>query len=85
MISLANPTNVGVANSSSMIVPCMVNSSLYCWSETMWLFGPMSWARMIIAISPPTMKKPNEVIRYRWPMILWSVVDSHSARMLPLR
>ena len=30
MISLANPTNSGVANSSSMIVPCMVNSSLYC-------------------------------------------------------
>ena len=34
MISLANPTNSGVANSSSMIAPCMVNSSLYCWSET---------------------------------------------------
>ena len=30
MISFANPTNSGVANSSSMIVPCMVNSSLYC-------------------------------------------------------
>ena len=28
--SLANPMNSGVANSSSMIAPCMVNSSLYC-------------------------------------------------------
>jgi hypothetical protein len=38
MISLANLTNSGVANSSSMIVPCMVNSSLCTWSDTMWLF-----------------------------------------------
>ena len=65
MISFANPTNSGVANSSSMIVPCIVNSSLYCWSDTMWLFGPISCARMIIAIRPPTRKNPNDVIRYR--------------------
>ncbi len=65
MISFANPTNSGVANSSSMIVPCMVNSSLYCWSDTMLLSGPISWARMIIAIAPPTMKNANDVIRYR--------------------
>ena len=30
MITLAKPTNSGVANSSSMIVPCIVNSWLYC-------------------------------------------------------
>ena len=30
MITLANPANSGVANSSSMIVPCIVNSWLYC-------------------------------------------------------
>ena len=48
-----------------MIAPCMVNSSLYCWSDTMWLSGPISWARMTMAISPATMKNPNEVIRYR--------------------
>ena len=30
MIALAKPANSGVANSSSMIVPCMVNSWLYC-------------------------------------------------------
>ncbi len=32
--SFVNPTNSGVANSSSISVPCMVNSSLYCWSDT---------------------------------------------------
>ena len=85
MISLASPTNSGVANSSSMIAPCMVNSSLYCWSDTRWLSGPISWARMIIAIRPAARKKPNEVIRYRWPMILWSVVDSQAASSEPLR
>src|SRR5260370_704647 len=85
MISFANPTNSGVANSSSMIVPCIVKSSLYCWSETMWRSGPSSWVRMIRAISPPTRKNPNEVIRYRWPITLWSVDESQSARMDPLR
>ena len=30
MIAFAKPANSGVANSSSMIVPCMVNSWLYC-------------------------------------------------------
>ena len=49
------------------------------------LSGPISCARMIMAISPATMKNPNDVIRYRWPMILWSVVDSQSARIEPLR
>ena len=85
MISFANPTNSGVANSSSMIVPCMVNSSLYCWSETTWLSGPNSWSRMIMAIRPPIRKNANEVIRYRCPMTLWSVEDSQSARIEPLR
>ena len=85
MISFANPMNSGVANSSSMIVPCMVNSSLYCWSVTTWLFGPNSWIRMIMAIRPAIRKNANDVIRYRWPMILWSVVDSQLASSDPLR
>ena len=85
MISFANPMNSGVANSSSMIVPCMVNSSLYCWSETTWLFGPNSWIRMIMAIRPAIRKNPNDVIRYRCPMILWSVEESQLARIDPLR
>jgi hypothetical protein len=65
MISFANPTNSGVANSSSMIAPCMANSSLYCWSETRWLSGPISCARMNIAITPAIKKNANYVIRNR--------------------
>ncbi len=65
MISFAKPTNSGVANSSSMIVPCMVNSSLYCWSDTMCPSGLMSCARITIAMIPPNRKKMNDVIRYR--------------------
>ncbi len=85
MISLAKPTNSGVANSSSMIVPCMVNSWLYCWSDTNLLPGLASSARMIRAITPANRKNANEVIRYRWPMILWSVEDSQLASNDPLR
>ena len=51
----------------------------------MWLSGPNSWARMIMAIRPPIRKNANEVIRYRWPMTLWSVDDSQLARIEPLR
>jgi hypothetical protein len=34
-----------------MIVPCMANSSLYCESGRIWLSGPNSYARMIMAIA----------------------------------
>src|ERR1700677_2424483 len=40
---------------------------------------------MIMAIRPATRKNPNDVIRYRWPMTLWSVEDSQSASTDPLR
>jgi hypothetical protein len=39
--------------------------SLYTWSDTMWLFRPMSCARMTIAMIPAIRKNPNDVIRYR--------------------
>ena len=68
-----------------MIVPCMVNSSLYCWSEITCLFGPSNWIRISSAITPAHRKKKNEVMRYRCPMILWSVEESQDARMFPLR
>ena len=63
MITLANPTNNGVANSSSMIVPCIVNSWLYCSPVRNWLPGRASSARISIAIRPPTRKNMNEVIK----------------------
>ena len=40
---------------------------------------------MISAMTPPIMKKMNELIRYRYPIVLWSVVVIHLTRMLPLR
>ena len=84
MITLANPTNSGVANSSSMIVPCMVNSWLYCSLLTIWLPGRASSARITMAIRPPTRKNTNEVIRYRWPITLWSVLVIQRTTVLPL-
>ena len=63
MIALAKPANSGVANSSSMIVPCIVNSWLYCSSSTNCRPGWASSARMTSAITPPNRKKTNEVMR----------------------
>ncbi|GHE61260.1 hypothetical protein GCM10018782_39400 [Streptomyces griseoaurantiacus] len=65
MIALAKPANVGVANSSSMTVPCIVNAWLYCSSERNCRPGRASSARTASARIPPTRKNTNEVIRYR--------------------
>jgi hypothetical protein len=43
-----------------MVEPCIVNSSEYVWSETVWLFGCDNWARMNSAITPPARKKASE-------------------------
>ncbi len=61
--ALAKPTKVGVAKSSSMIVPCMVNSWLYCSLLRNCSPGRISSARISIAIVPPTRKKPKAVAR----------------------
>jgi hypothetical protein len=54
---LANPANSGVANISSMIVPCIVKSWLYCsFVCTISMPGSNSWARMISAMTPPIKK-----------------------------
>ena len=71
---MANPNRIGVAYSSSMIVPCMVNSWLYCSLDRNCRPGWASSARINMAIKPPTMKNPNEVTRYRIAMSLGSVV-----------
>ncbi len=64
-IALANPANSGVANSSSMMVPCIVNSWLYCSLVGMICIpGANSSARMISAITPPRRKKMKDAIRY---------------------
>ncbi len=61
--SLAKPAKVGVANSSSMIVPCMVNSWLNCSLLSNCIPGRASSARISSAMTPPARKNPNDVIR----------------------
>ena len=62
--ALANPANSGVANSSSMIVPCMVNIWLY-WSgvSTTCSPGVASSARMTRAMMPASRNQMNEVMK----------------------
>ncbi len=64
-IAFAKPANSGVANMRSMIVPCMVNSWLYCsFVGTICMPGSNSSARMMSAMTPPSMKNSTEAIRY---------------------
>ncbi len=86
MMTLAKPANNGVAKSNSMMVPCMVNNWLYCSFDcTNWMPGSKSSRRITRAITPPMMKKMNEVMRYKWPMVLWSVEVNHLTEMPPAR
>ena len=67
-----------------MIVPCMVNSWLYCSLDRNCCPGTASSPRISSAIAPPTMKNPNDVTRYRTPMSFGSVVRSMCTRRDPL-
>ncbi len=85
MITFENPTNSGVANISSMIVPCMVNSWLNCSLDMACMPGKNSSTRMSTASRPPKRKNTKEVIRYMYPMTLWSVDVIHLTIIDPLR
>ncbi len=61
--SFAKPAKVGVANSSSMIVPCRVNAWLNCSLLMIWRPGRASSARISSAITPAIRKNTNDVIR----------------------
>ena len=64
--TFANPAKSGVANMSNIIVPCMVNSWLYCsFVATISSPGNASCARITRAMTPPSKKYKNDVIRYR--------------------
>ena len=63
-----------------MIVPCMVNSWLYCSWDRNCCPGTASSLRMSMAIAPPTMKKANEVTKYMTPSCLGSVVRNIPSR-----
>ena len=66
-MQLAKPNTIGVAYSSSMIVPCMVNSWLYCSLDKNCKPGAASSVRISSAINPPTRKNPIEVTMYIMP------------------
>ena len=71
MMTFANPTNSGVANISSMIVPCMVNSWLYWSLETTTCSpGSHSSVRMPSASRPPNAKNANAMPMYIMPISL---------------
>ena len=74
MIQFAKPANSGVANISSMIVPCIVNSLVELLVRQELVPGRASSARISSAITPPIRKNANDVTRYIVPMVLWSVV-----------
>ena len=86
MSTLAKPANSGVANISSMIVPCIVKSWLYCsLVGTICMPGLEELGADDERHHAAEQKKMNEVIRYMYPIVLWSVEVIHLTRMLPLR
>ncbi len=85
MITLPKPTKSGVAKSSSMIVPCMVNSWLYSSLDMICMPGKNSSARISTARIPPKTKKTKAVMMYMYPMTLWSVEVSQLTMIDPLR
>ena len=67
-----------------MIVPCMVNSWLYCSLHRNCCPGRASSPRISSAIAPPIMKNANDVTRYKIAMSFGSVVRNMWARRDPL-
>ncbi len=63
-------TAMGMATRNTMVVPCMVNISLYVSGEMNAFSGRMSWMRMSSASKPPTNRKKKEVRKYMTPIRL---------------
>ncbi len=61
----------------------MVKSWLYCSLDASCIPGLASSARITMASYPAKRKKPNEVTRYMFAMVLWSVVVSHRRTVAP--
>src|SRR6478735_604051 len=66
-----------------MIVPCMVNSWLYCSGVRNCIPGRASSARMNRAIRPPIMNQVNEVAMYMTPRTFGSVVCRYCRNFAP--
>src|SRR3954451_1220869 len=84
MIRFPNAKNNGVANISSINVPCIVNSWLYCSGDRNCIPGCANSARISSAITPPITKNANATAMYIRPMVLWSVVRSRFDNREPL-
>ena len=67
-----------------MIVPCIVNSWLYCSCDRNCSPGRASSMRISSAMAPPRAKKTSDVTRYIRPIILGSVVRSSWLNIEPL-
>jgi hypothetical protein len=63
MSQLKKAADSGMMARNTIDVPCIVKSWLNISAETTFMFGPMSWARMIAASTPPHTKKNSDVIR----------------------
>ncbi len=66
-----------------MIVPCMVNSWLYCSGVKNCKPGLASSARMINAITPPKPKNAIDVVMYILPSVFGSVVRMYPRSLIP--
>ena len=82
--ALAKPENSEVANKNNINEPCIVNNWLYCSLLTNCKPGVASSARITNAMAPASTKNMKEVIMYRLPMTLWSVVVIHLITVRPL-
>src|SRR5699024_11717748 len=84
IITFAKPINNGVANMSSINVPCIVNNWLNCSLVcSTCIPGENSSARISSAITPARPKNINDVIRYMYPSVLWSVEVNQLTIMRP--
>src|ERR687892_679510 len=59
---------------NTIVVPCIVNSWLYCDAVSTVPLGPASWRRRSSASTPPTTKNTSAVVPYMMPIFLWSIV-----------
>jgi hypothetical protein len=80
---LAKANSSGVANSNSMIVPCMVNNWLYCSGDRNCRPGRPSSPRISSAMTPPITKNENDVTKYIRPICFASVVRNSRASAVP--
>ncbi len=67
------PAKTGMMNRKISSEACTENRPLKVLASTKCDPGCASWARISIAIRPPTSRKKNEVTTYWMPITLWSV------------